>query len=126
MRWRTKRPEPALWARLKPKAQEMRHEATAAEARLCAVLKNGRIDGFKFRRQHAFENYIVDFFCAEANLVIEVDGSVHDANAEQDAYRQNILETSGFRVIRFKNQQVQQDISSVKQAIREALTNGPA
>jgi leucyl-tRNA synthetase len=60
--------------------------------------------------------YIVDFFCAEANLVIEVEGSVHEASAEQDAYRQSILETSGFRVIRFKNQQVQGNIASVKQA----------
>ena len=88
-------------------------------------LKNGNLDGFKFRRQHAIEIYIVDFFCAEANLVIEVDGSVHEGNEEQDAYRQGILETSGFRVLRFKNEQVERDIAGVRQAIREALTNGP-
>ena len=126
MRWRTKRPEPELWARLKPKALEMHNQPTAAEARLWAVLKNGNLDGFKFRRQHAIETYIVDFFCAEANLVIEVDGSVHEGNEEQDAYRQGILETSGFRVLRFKNEQVgAEGVAAVKQAIREALTNNP-
>jgi len=104
----------------------MRHQPTAAEARLWAVLKNGNLDGFKFRRQHAIETYIVDFFCAEANLIIEVDGSVHDGNVEQDAYRQGILETSVFRVLRFRNEQVQADIAAVRQAIREAVTTLPA
>ena len=104
----------------------MSHQPTAAEARLWAVLKNGNLDGFKFRRQHAIEIYIVDFFCAEANLVIEVDGTVHDGHDEQDSFRQGILETSGFRVLRFTNEQVDRDIAGVKQAIREALVNRPA
>ena len=86
--WRTKRPEPSLWARLGLRRPDAAVSPPPLSATLGSCCKNGRIDGFKFRRQHAIETYIVDFYCAEANLVIEVDGSIHDATGA-GRYRQN-------------------------------------
>ena len=72
----------------------MRKEPTPAEKRLWVLVRDGRIDGFQFRRQHGIELYLADFYCADASLVIEVDGPIHSTQQEQDEYRQTILETS--------------------------------
>jgi very-short-patch-repair endonuclease len=75
----------------------------------------------KFRRQHTIDRFVVDFYCAEACLVIEVDGPVHQETQEQDAERQAILESLGLRVIRFKNDEVLTDVGSVVKRISEEL-----
>ncbi|MCS6918857.1 MAG: rRNA maturation RNAse YbeY, partial [Fimbriimonadales bacterium] len=70
--------ESELWELLKPLARQKRREPTPAEKRLWKYLRNRQLLGFKFRRQHTIERFIVDFYCPEAKLVIEVDGEIHD------------------------------------------------
>ena len=69
-------------AGLTERARELRLAQTAAEAKLWSLLRNKQLRGFKFRRQHQFGGYIADFYCHEAQLVVECDGSVHDANEQ--------------------------------------------
>jgi len=95
-----------LWDKLKPLAREHRHQPTPAEDRLWQALRGQNLDGLKFRRQHTFERFIVDFFCAKARLVIEVDGSIYQYTVEEDKVRQAFLESQNLRVIRFSNEAV--------------------
>jgi len=113
----------ALWEKLKPAARDMRQNPTAAEDALWQRLRNRQVMDAKFRRQHAIEQFIVDFVCMEARLIIEVDGAIHDKQQEEDAKRDAILNASGFRVLRFSNEQVLSDIDVVLSAIAEALAS---
>lgn len=113
---------PALWAKLKPLARQMRHEPTSAEDALWQRLRGRRLNGVKFRRQHAIERFIVDFYCAGAALIVEVDGAIHQYTPEEDAIRQAFLESQGFRVIRFTNGEVLQSPDAVLERIGEVLT----
>jgi very-short-patch-repair endonuclease len=99
----------------------MRLQPTPAERRMWVLVRDGRIDGFKFRRQHGIEVYLADFYCAEAGLVIEVDGPIHATQQEQDEYRQMILGTLGLRVLRFSNYEVLNKSVAVRESIRSAL-----
>ena len=119
--WQT---PPQLWERLKPLAQEMRRAPTPGEDRLWQALRRRQIDGFRFRRQHALGQFIVDFYCARARLVIEVDGPVHQYVSDQDRVRQDFLERLGLQVLRFTNDQVAGDLQNVLAAIGDALTLG--
>jgi len=101
-------------------ARENRHHQSPAEAKLWKVLRNHNLDGRKFRRQHPIGPYIVDFYCHEARLVVELDGRSHDAQMDYDAARTAWLESQGYRVIRFANAQVMKDIVSVVERIRLA------
>lgn len=112
---------PKLWEALKPLARQMRHEPTLAEDILWQRLRDKGI-GVKFRRQHAIDRFIVDFYCAKSKLVIEVDGSIHDYTEEEDAIRQQFLEeVHDLRVLRFKNEEVLEKLESVLARIKEAL-----
>lgn len=108
---------PELWQMLKPLAREMRHEPTAAESILWNCLRNRQVNNLKFRRQHAIERFIVDFYCAESQLVIEVDGSIHQYTQNEDEVRQEYLETLGLRVLRFSNEEVSSHLQNVVQTI---------
>ena len=103
---RAQRPNSKMWQGLKPAAREFRHTATPAEDALWQSLRRGNLDGLKFRRQHAIGTYVVDFYCASARLVVEVDGAIHDTQVERDANRQAFLESLGLRVLRFRNEEV--------------------
>ncbi len=115
--WRT---PPHLWEKLKPLAREMRKNPTPAEEALWEELRKQRL-GVKFRRQHAIERFIVDFYCGEAGLAIEVDGPIHQYAAEQDAIRQQFLESQGLRVLRFANDEVLNDLEKALETIRQAI-----
>jgi len=117
-RWRT---EPQLWEKLKPMARQMRKEPTEAEELLWQCLRNRQLLGFKFRRQHSVERFIVDFYCAEAGLVIEVDGPVHQYQKEEDFIRQTFIESQGLRLLRFSNDDVFNKLDTVIQQIINAL-----
>jgi very-short-patch-repair endonuclease len=100
---------------------------TDAEQRLWSALRNGRLQGFKFRRQQPIGHYIVDFFCAKARLIIELDGSQHDdeGRAWYDYRRTKWLTTKGYRVIRFRNYDVLRHPSQIIQAIALELRGPP-
>jgi very-short-patch-repair endonuclease len=89
----------------KTHARNLRANATEAEAKLWYYLRNRQMRGFHFRRQHPLGSYILDFYCAEKNLVIEVDGSQHfeTQHAARDAQRSAHLEELGLTVLRFDN-----------------------
>ena len=85
---------------LKDLARELRKNETSAEALLWKLLRNRQLLGFKFRRQHQFGDYVADFYCREAQLVIECDGSVHDQNEQwhHDQDRDAYMIGQGLRV----------------------------
>ncbi|HMM63708.1 MAG TPA: DUF559 domain-containing protein [Mesorhizobium sp.] len=93
-------------------ARTMRKEATEAEDRLWQELRGRRLDRIKFRRQAPIGNYIADFVCLEARLIVEIDGSQH-ADSDYDRWRDMALNERGFRVLRFWNDDVLRDIGSV-------------
>jgi predicted helicase/very-short-patch-repair endonuclease len=109
------------WKHLKPLARELRKEQTEAEEKLWQHLRNQKL-GFKFRRQHAIGEFIVDFVCIEKKLVVELDGEIHKEQREYDAERTRILNGRGFRVIRFWNSEVTNNIKDVLARIKHALT----
>ncbi len=102
--------------RTKLQAVELRKASTPAEARLWSRLRNDGL-GVNFRRQHAIGNYIPDFCSPKAKLVIELDGSQHLGQEKHDAERTLYLESQGYRVIRFWNSQVLNDIEGVIKTI---------
>jgi very-short-patch-repair endonuclease len=120
--WHT---SPELWEKLKPLAREKRRSPTPAEDRLWQRLRNRQIEGLKFRRQHPIDRFIVDFYCVEAALVIEVDGPIHEYSPEQDAVRQEFLESLGLWVLRFTNERVMDDLDGVVAEITAAATSPP-
>lgn len=85
-----------------------RKHPTDAEAILWECLRDRRLNGFKFRRQHPIGRYVADFYCHEAQLIIEVDGEIHDQSDQRDydRVRQAELEAQGLKVLRFKNERV--------------------
>ena len=93
--WRT---SPKLWENLKPLARRMRQEPTPAEHRLWQRPRRKQILGFRFRRQHAIDRFIVDFYCAQAQLVVEVDGPIHQYSLEQDTLREQVVTSLGLSV----------------------------
>jgi len=115
------------WRKLKPHARRMRHTPTSAEDALWQHLRNRRLNGAKFRRQHGICGFIVDFACIASKLVIEVDGIVHEDPDQQlyDVERQNYLEGAGFQVLRFSNGDVLQSIDAVLERIGEVLNEIP-
>jgi very-short-patch-repair endonuclease len=100
----------------------LRQKMTDAEQYLWRSLRRRQFNGFKFRRQHPFGDYVLDFVCLERMLVIEVDGSQHSPGRSADEVRTNKMVAAGFRVLRFWNHEVLGDIEAVHQAIWNALT----
>jgi very-short-patch-repair endonuclease len=84
---------------------KLRRRLTPAEASLWKALKGSQLEGRKFRRQHSVGDYVLDFYCPEERLAIELDGEVHrsDNAKEYDAIRREFLETHGIKVLRFEN-----------------------
>ena len=99
---------------------QLRIHMTDAENRLWRHLRARQLAGFKFRRQHPFTDYILDFVCLEKHLVVEIDGSQHQ-DCEHDRIRDHRLSEAGFHVMRFWNNQVLQETESVVEAIWTAL-----
>ena len=107
----TRRVHPAILAR----ARELRCPMTPQEAKLWSRLRRKQLHGIKFRRQHPMGRFILDFFCYQHKLVIEIDGG-HHAEPEQQAYdqaRTEWLEARGLRVVRFTNRDIDTNIDGV-------------
>ena len=103
------------------KRKELRKNLTPAEAFLWKHLKAKQVMGRRFQRQHSINYYIVDFYCASEKLIIELDGQVHfnPTAQEKDLKRTTHLEGLGFKVIRFENKMVFENLSSVLQEIKD-------
>jgi very-short-patch-repair endonuclease len=103
--------------------KELRNSLTAAEAVLWQNLKGRQLLGKKFRRQISIGRYIVDFYCPEAGLVIELDGDRHFSITmdEYEARRTKYLEEEGLRIIRFENKELYDNLEGVLETIKEAL-----
>ena len=114
---------PPMATRSLERARELRSGSTDAERKLCSVLRGGNIDGLKFRRQHSIPTYTVDFCCLSADLVVEVDGSQH--SDESDCARTRLLESKGFTVLRFWDNDVLMQIEAVAEAICRTVSPSP-
>jgi len=107
---------------LKPKLQRrLRNSPTDAEQRLWQRLRGRQIEDCKFRRQHPYGDFILDFACLERRVVVELDGSQHDLAAGRDTARTMALEAGGFTVLRFWNNEVFENIEGVLEVIRLCL-----
>lgn len=102
-------------------ARALRRTMTSAEKILWEELRGRRLNGYKFRRQHPVGGFIVDFYCPLKKLVIEVDGQVHDTQQEYDESRCDHLHTYGYRVLRFRNEEVTKNLPEVLDTIRQEL-----
>jgi very-short-patch-repair endonuclease len=102
-------------------AKYLRKEQTAAEEILWQNLRNRKVGNLKFRRQHAFENYVLDFYCHEIKLAIEADGSIHNEpyNKAYDTARTTRLNEYGINVLRFTNDEIENNIVTVINNINE-------
>ena len=112
-------------SRLRKFAKQMRHEPTEAEAKLWGILRNRRLASYKFRRQLPIGQYIVDFVCLNAKLIIELDGSQHAENP-YDLARDAYLRQQGFRLLRIWNNELLATPDAVLDAIWHALQEQPA
>ena len=98
-------------------------EKTWEEMRVWAAIRNRRCGGYRFRRQEIMGQYIVDFYCAEASLAIEVDGAIHGQTREADSLRQAYIEGLGLRFLRFTNDEILNDMERVLATIAEHVAN---
>ncbi|MDH4122252.1 MAG: endonuclease domain-containing protein [Deltaproteobacteria bacterium] len=111
---------PKRWRKVKPAVLEMRGNPTNSERILWQSLRREAL-GVHFRRQHPIDCWIVDFVCLEKRLVVEVDGGIHGNQVERDEGREGHLKELGYRVIRFTNEDVTENLEIVLRRISKAL-----
>jgi very-short-patch-repair endonuclease len=118
-------PHAVVSERQRNRAKQLRQAMTRAETLLWRYLKANRIDGLGFRRQVPFRNYIADFVCLSAQLIVELDGESHDFEERQkaDQTRDAFFVSEGFQVLRFTNQQVLSNLEGVVETIRQATAS---
>ena len=114
-------PKPKSPPNVRQRAKELRKDQTKAEAILWEKLRNRKLSGHKFRRQQPIGPFIVDFYCRKSKLVIELDGGIHQAQKGYDTARTQWLEDNSFTVLRFLNQEVEENIEAVFSTILENL-----
>lgn len=111
--------------RLIPLAKKLRHQGILSEVIMWGYLKNKQLRGFAFYRQRPIDEYIVDFYCAPLNLVIEIDGVTHADKIQSDLIRDNRLKYFGLTVLRFSDSIVKQDVDSVLRTINNWIIDNP-
>lgn len=106
-------------------ARILKHESTESEQILWKELKAKRFLGLKFRRQHPIDKFVVDFLCNEYKLIVDVDGGIHNEESvkERDIKRENILRELGWGIIRFSNEEIHYNISSVLEKLASFIKN---
>lgn len=111
---------------LKARRKELRQHSTATERVLWRHLQRHKLLGKKFRRQYSIGPYVVDFFCVECDLAIELDGAPHYRELREDyeTQRTAFLESLGVELIRFENRIVHTNIEAVLETIRDAIRRG--
>ncbi len=119
------------WNEIKTLARELRKSQTKEEAILWGLLRNRKFKGYKFLRQHPIiytemnRNlfFIADFYCHEMALVLEVDGKIHDHQKDYDIQRDLIIQQKGLRVLRIRNEEVNESINDVLSKIEKVISN---
>jgi very-short-patch-repair endonuclease len=107
------------------RARELRRAMTPTEKRLWSHLRGRRFTGFKFRRQTPIAGYIADFYCAQARLIIELDGESHVGREDHDENRRQAIEARGFKVLRVWDTEVYDEMDAVLELIwRECVLRG--
>ena len=101
-------------------ARRLRRNMTPAEQKLWEALKGRQVAGLKFRCQHPVGPFVLDFYCPTRKLVVELDGGIHELQENRDQARTDQLADYGYRVIRFRNEEVFNDLDSVLQRILQA------
>ena len=99
------------------KSRHLRKTATPAENILWEEIRNRKLGGLKFRRQYPVLGFILDFYCAEKSLGIELDGSIHVTQKEYDEWREKLIQEKGIRIVRFSNQEIVENLEDVKTKI---------
>lgn len=107
--------------KIRRRAKELRKNLTPTEEKLWTHLRAHRMEGVHFRKQHAIGNYIVDFCAPNKKLIIELDGSQHLEQEEYDQMRTNFLKSKGYKVLRFWNHQVMNELDKVLNHIWDTL-----
>ena len=108
---------------ISPHARLLRQRMTDAERTMWLQLRDRRLGGFKLKRQWTIGRYVVDFCCIEKRLIVEIDGGQH--SFERDAHRTAALESTGYRVIRFWNNEVREKLESVLTRVLAELRTNP-
>jgi lysyl-tRNA synthetase class 2 len=108
------------------RARRLRREQTDAERILWSRLRDRRLNGLKFKRQVPIDRYIADFCCADVRLIVELDGGHHSANEEADAKRTAVLESCGYLVLRYWNNDVTKNLDGVLEDIVATLSRMPS
>jgi very-short-patch-repair endonuclease len=103
------------------RARRLRRNQTDAERVLWFRLRDRRLDGWKFKRQMPIDRFVVDFCCADAKLILEIDGGQHDQNSQRDAERTRALEAMSYLVRRFWNNDVLQNTDGVLEDVLSSL-----
>ena len=103
--------------KLRQVARGLRKHPTTAEQILWQAIRSRKL-GYKFRRQHPLHGFVVDFYCYELMVVIEVDGSVHNDTIERDLFKDKVLANNGYQVLRFTNAQVLDQLPEVIKKIK--------
>ena len=101
-------------------ARTLRKDQTLTEAKVWSLIRGRKCFGLKFRRQHVFEGFVVDFYCLEKRLAIEIDGRIHDRQKDYDELRQREIESKSIKMIRIRNEELKSErvlFSRIKEAI---------
>ena len=106
---------------LTQKARKLRKNMTAQERKIWAIISNRQFYGYKFLRQYVIGHYIVDFVCREKKIIIEADGGQHntDINEKYDELRTNYLVSLGYKVVRFWNNEIDNNIEGVYEKLQK-------
>lgn len=118
----TLRPLKRVTNKTRERAVNLRKNATRPEQRLWSILCRRQLGGLKFRRQHPIEPYIVDFYCASANLIVELDGESHEGRRDSDEKRETFLRNLGVRIVRILNDDVMNNLDGVAEFILRVAT----
>jgi len=102
-------------------ARYLRKDQTPAEEKLWCLLRNRKFLGLKFRRQHVIEGFVVDFYCDECKLAIELDGKIHDHRKDYDELRDEALESEGINLVRIRNREIEKDPETVLRKIKKYI-----
>lgn len=104
-------------------ARRLRRSQTLAEKTLWTLVRNRRLGGFRFLRQHPVDRYFADFVCESARVIVELDGPVHEGREDYDGRRTEALELFGYLVLRFRNEQVLADPGGTADEILAVLNS---